>query len=124
MSVTEQVLARLNDRAAALRAGGQALEQAKDAAFAAEGPGWAPLAESTVRERGSAHPILRRSGVYQRSWQAVYDDDSVALGSDDWRVDLHQSGTARMPARPLAIPAASVRTAAQAIARRLIGGGG
>jgi phage gpG-like protein len=124
MSVTEQVLARLNDRAAALRAGGQQLEQAKDAAFAAEGPGWAPLAESTVRQRGSAHPILRRSGSYQRSFRAVYDDTSVALASDDWRVAILNDGGASIPARPLEIPAASVTAAARAVARRLVSGAG
>jgi hypothetical protein len=118
------VLARLNDRAAALAAGGRALVAAKDAAFVAEGPGWAPLAPSTVAERGSAHPILRRSGAYQASWVTATTDDSVMLGSDDWRVPLLNDGAGTAPARPLVIPAAAVQAAARTIARRLLTGKG
>jgi len=123
-TTADQLLARLNQRAAALRVGGAMLEQARDAAFAAEGPGWAPLAESTVRQRGSAHPILQRSGSYRRSFVASYDDSSVVLASDDWRVAILNDGAGSTPARPLEIPAGTVQAAARAIARRLLTGEG
>jgi hypothetical protein len=81
--------------------------------FATEGGGsWAPLAPSTVKGRGSAHPILIRSGRLYRSLTdrgaegAVYSEgaETLTLGTDvrvgSWNLGLlHQLGTRYMPAR-------------------------
>ncbi len=82
--------------------------------FASEGGGfWPQLAPSTVKKRGSAHPILDVTGALRRSLTehgapgSVYEaqTDSLELGSalkvGKWNLaGLHQSGTKRMPARP------------------------
>lgn len=93
--------------------------------FSAEGPGWAPLAESTVAQRGSSHPILvapddkggRRSGQLRRSLTtkgargAVVEPlpDGLFMGTEDPLAEVHHKGTNRagrdhntkIPARPL-----------------------
>lgn len=77
--------------------------------FATEGLGkWPALAPSTVRKRGSAHPILVVTGGLQRSltnagvgWYHVETPMSVELGSTltvkgGWNLGLlHQRGTGR-----------------------------
>lgn len=73
--------------------------------FRAEGPGWEPLAPSTVRERerkgyGGAHPILRRTGALQDSFtnpaapHAVFrvEPEGFFVGSSDPVAHFHQTG--------------------------------
>lgn len=100
--------------------------------FTAEGPGWEPLAESTVQSRGgSDHPILvepvalankrgRSGGQLRRSFTtkgakgAVIEPlpDGLFMGSDDPLAAIHHKGTNRagrdhntvIPARPLVDP--------------------
>ncbi len=80
--------------------------------FKQEGPGWAPLAESTQRDRvrrgyDAAHPILMREGDLRRSFL----DGSVQIYEPDWMyyvspseiAPYHQHGTPRMPARPIVV---------------------
>lgn len=80
------------------------------AQFASEGGrsgGWAPLAPSTVRSRGSAHPILFESGRLQQSLTTRSSTDAVRrITADSLEVGTtvpwaryHQTGTARMPRR-------------------------
>lgn len=92
--------------------------------FSAEGPGWEELAESTVAQRGSAHPILvapgargRKSGQLRRSFTtkgakgALVEPlpDGLFMGSEDPLAAIHHHGTDRagrdhtthIPARPL-----------------------
>lgn len=97
--------------------------------FTAEGPGWEPLADSTVAQRGSAHPILvapagtygerggRKPGQLRRSLTTkgakghIVEPlpDGLFMGSDDFLAAIHDKGTDRagrdhdthIPARPL-----------------------
>jgi phage gpG-like protein len=69
--------------------------------------GWAPLADSTVQRRGSAHPILDDHGDLRASLTdaaakgAIRDitSDSLFVGTDIDYAQYHQTGTARMPRR-------------------------
>lgn len=75
--------------------------------FDAEGrPPWRPLAESTVRRRGTAHPILNDKGTLKKKatqfniW--TIGSDSAAMTGLDSRVKYagyHQGGTRNMPQR-------------------------
>lgn len=78
--------------------------------FAVEGrPPWVPLAPATVRRRkGSAHPILIRTGLMRRrSTQInVWDVDKKKawprwLDFKATYAKYHQGGTKHMPARPI-----------------------
>lgn len=85
--------------------------------FDAEGPGWAPLAESTVVKRGSSHPILNETGNMRRSLttkgapNAVVEPlpDGLFMGTKDPLAAVHQKGTdkagrdhtTKIPARPV-----------------------
>lgn len=73
--------------------------------FRAEGPGWEPLAPSTVADRqrrgyGPEHPILRRTGALQDSFlepaapHAVYriEPEGFFVGSNDPIAHFHQNG--------------------------------
>ena len=67
------------------------------------GQQWAPLAASTVRRRGSRHPILVRSGRLRSkvaSIQGDWVDNQIILELHDQIGRYHQAGTRRMPARP------------------------
>src|SRR5687768_5844860 len=74
--------------------------------FASEGGnsgGWAALAPSTVRRRGSAHPILFESGRLQQSLTGTgaadavrrITSDSLEVGTSVPYARYHQRGTAR-----------------------------
>lgn len=75
--------------------------------FGAEGPGWANLAASTVKKRGSAHPILVDTGELKASLtephhaNAVFEPgpDEVFMGTSDPVAVFHQQGTHKMPER-------------------------
>jgi len=82
--------------------------QSNELSFNVEGPGWAPLADSTVQRRGSAHPILEHSGRMKRSLtrrggesRIRIQGDLLSIGSKVPYAAFHQTGTRRMPARPL-----------------------
>lgn len=76
-----------------------------------DGQGWAPLAESTVKQRGSAHPILVRTGLGKDSFIKKNAADHIQnfitraggwtleVGSESEIMNLHKTGTSRMPAR-------------------------
>lgn len=76
--------------------------------FQKEGrPRWASLSDATVRIRGSAHPILQRTGKLKKAstqlniWKI--DTDSAAIVGLDSKVKYakyHQGGTSKMSARP------------------------
>ncbi len=75
---------------------------------------WAPLAPSTVRQRGSAHPILDDTGTLRRSLTLPEAPDSVRrltatsllIGTEVEYARYHVTGTrnpdgtVRMPRRP------------------------
>lgn len=84
------------------------LEDSVEESFAREASpagGWAPLAESTVRKRGSAHPILQHTGQLRRSLVSEHGPDWAAAGvlkteRGNNIAAFLQEGTSRMPARP------------------------
>jgi phage gpG-like protein len=103
--------------------------------FASEGgfasAGWAPLADSTVRSRGSAHPILVEHGDLSASLTdatakgAIRDitSDSLFVGTDVDHAPFHQTGTSRMPRRrPVEFRDADRRRWVKAIQRYLTTG--
>ncbi len=54
---------------------------------------WAPLAPSTVKERGSSRPILIRTGSYRRSIRRLKaTKQKVVVGTDDIRANALQYG--------------------------------
>ncbi len=121
----EWIEGRLVDIAPAYEALYATFRRIEQRRFDAEGPGWAPLAESTVAQRGSSHPILvsplerggRRSGQLRRSLTtrgakgAVVEPqpDGLFMGTEDPLAAVHHHGTTRagrghrttIPARPL-----------------------
>lgn len=102
---------RMEDISPALRAiAGEVREDASER-FGAEGPGWAPLAESTIARKGNDR-ILFETGSLLASLAElggehveVITDSSLVMSSslttDGGRnlAELHQEGTSRMPAR-------------------------
>lgn len=67
---------------------------------------WAPLADSTVRSRGSAHPILDDTSALRESFLYggagnIFEatDDHLRYGSESEIGIFHQQGTSRMPMR-------------------------
>lgn len=88
----------------------------EDKIFDAEGPGWAPLAPSTIKRRrqgrarfgGMSVRKLRDSGEMHGSVTAVthpkghrvVTEDRAEVGTNLKRGHWHQEGTPRMPARP------------------------
>lgn len=88
----------------------QDLEQAEARQFRSEGGyasgGWAPLAPATVVQRGSAHPILVRTGELRDSLTGqasgsvrVADRSFMVFGTRVPYARFHQFGTDRMPRR-------------------------
>ncbi len=78
--------------------------------FTSEGPGWAPLAESTQRDRlrhgyGAAHPILVREGDLRNSFldgsEQIYEPGWMYYVSPSEIAPYHQHGTPKMPARQI-----------------------
>lgn len=86
----------------------------------AGGVPWAQLSRRTAIERllsgySPYHPILRRTGNYQSSWidainadhvsEIEYTGDGLILreGSEDERAAIHELGSGRVPARPVAV---------------------
>lgn len=79
--------------------------------FDEHGPGWAPLAESTLAAKASAgYPpdILVATGELRDSLSKlggahfeIVTPDSLTMGTSDEIAGFHQDGTSRMPARPL-----------------------
>jgi hypothetical protein len=121
----ETAVADLEPVIAAIHRRFMAIESAR---FAAEGPGWAPLAPATVaekRRKGLSERILEATGRMRESFVSpdaeghvfavtvTPDLTTVEMGSD-YRSDtqsgrwagtalaaFHQEGTDRMPARPV-----------------------
>lgn len=82
------------------------------------GQQWAPLSPAYAVEKARTHPgrsILIREGDLRRAASEPRREATprtLTLWIDDPKVDYHQEGTERMPARPLIpepLPAAAVR---------------
>ncbi len=61
-------------------------------AFTDEGPGWPQLKPSTVKRRGSAHPILQVSNALARSVTMQSGADYAQVGSNLSYAAIHQFG--------------------------------
>jgi phage gpG-like protein len=62
--------------------------------------GWPQLAPRTIKQRGSAHPILQITGALARSFLPYSGDDYAGIGSNDPRAAIHFfGGKIQMPAR-------------------------
>ncbi len=62
--------------------------------------GWPQLAPSTVKKRGSAHPILQISGNLARSFLPFSGDDHAGIGSNSPYAPIHFfGGQIKKPAR-------------------------
>ena len=78
--------------------------------FDREGPGWAPLSQSTLRSRLIPNlPILQQTGALMAS---VVDHPfietrrkALLFGTENPYAHFHEFGTSRMPARPFLGPA-------------------
>ena len=78
--------------------------------FMQEGPGWAPLAQSTLLSREYPElPILQQTGALMAS---VIDHPVLTItkrqllyGTNNPYADFHEEGTRKMPARPFLGPA-------------------
>lgn len=115
----EELQVRLSDPRPALLDIYESFLRLEAKRFDNEGPGWAPLAESTLRRKeklGYPSTILEMTGALKKSLTvagspgAVFEVDAagVTMGSDlktpDGRYGLgmlHQTGTSRMPKRPV-----------------------
>ena len=78
--------------------------------FWQEGPGWAPLADSTLRSRlFPGNPILQQTGALMNSLVdnpiVRVSQDELVFGSNNPYAQFHEQGTRRMPARPFLRPA-------------------
>ena len=64
--------------------------------------GWVPLAPGTVKQRGSANPILQRTGAYKGSFTQHVTRKSTAISSFAPYHKYHQSllPRSRLPRRP------------------------
>jgi phage gpG-like protein len=68
--------------------------------YEAEGPGWADLAESTIKaRRGSTYKILQDTGVMAGSTSPGYGLDWAEAYAGAAYADFHATGTSRMPKR-------------------------
>ena len=78
--------------------------------FSQEGPGWAPLEESTLRSRRyKGLPILEQTGDLKASLLdhpiEQITRDELLFGTSNPYAPFHEHGTRRMPARPFLQPA-------------------
>ncbi len=80
----DQMAGRVEDASEAMRRISEDLIASIHLNFLQEGrPPWTPLAKSTVRKRGSAHPILRGPGARMfNSITPSFDADSATAGSN------------------------------------------
>lgn len=85
------------------------MEDVMDARFEREGGNWAPLKPSTVKRRGSAHPILQATGRLRRGAKTAVAGTFQGVIPPKWRgrqrftgvpyAKYHQNGTPNMVAR-------------------------
>jgi phage gpG-like protein len=98
--------------------------------FKQQGPGWAPLKPSTVRSRIAqgypAGPILTKTGAYRREMtsglQTQRSNNELVVVAPKVPGAYHQSGTRKMPARPLRLTESEKRAVVKTIQRYLIEG--
>lgn len=69
---------------------------------------WTKLAFATIKDRGSAHPILIRNAdlflqaTDEQLWRVTDDGIEIDMSEEQERIGgFHQSGTEKMPRRPI-----------------------
>ena len=73
-------------------------------------PEWEPLSDETMRRRAKRginpenEPLLER-GDLRDSYRVIRNGDEIALGSDAEYADAQETGTSRIPPRPVVGPA-------------------
>lgn len=95
--------------------------------FDREGPGWAPLADSTLASKPPGKKILELTGALRDSLTGgtppIITDDTLIMGTNDPKANFHQKGTSRMPARPVVhTTAADVQEHVRTLQAYMIGG--
>lgn len=97
---SEALLARTRSLSRLMPSAADALVSAVSDVFDAEGPGWEPLAESTLRNRrGSIAKILQDTGISAGSTSAAHGSNfAEARGGTSYLV-YHVNGTRYMPRR-------------------------
>jgi phage gpG-like protein len=107
------------------------LQTAFDRNFKQQGPGWAPLKPSTIRQRIAQGyppgPILTRSGDYRRAMTSglstIETPSSLTALAPTVPGAFHQHGTSRpMPARPLRLLQRERQNIIKIVQRALIEG--
>ena len=78
--------------------------------FLQEGPGWSPLAPSTLRSRlFPGEPILQQTGALLNSLVdhpvLQISRNQLTFGTNNPYAQFHEHGTSRIPARPFLRPA-------------------
>lgn len=98
-----------------------------DNRFEREGPGWAPLAPSTLMRRrkgrasfsGSGNKKLQDSGLMRESFRGGRGHvsrktaSSIEVGTSVFYAEHHQTGTRRMPAREIIVVDAELERAVE-----------
>lgn len=96
-----ELMAKVENRSAALKHVGEALLQTTYGRFETgtdpQGRAWKPLSALTVKLRGSASPILWRSGRLRRSISYQVEGDRLALGPNMVDAAAHQFGATIVP---------------------------
>lgn len=107
-SALARLVERLGAATPAMRDIAEQLRTETEQNFLDQGrPAWLPLAPSTVRERGNAHPILQRSGQLAASIVTDYSATHAEVGTNKVYGAIQQFGgqagrgrRVRIPARP------------------------
>jgi phage gpG-like protein len=78
----------------------EALVAAVSDVYEAEGPGWEPLAASTLKQRrGSSAKILQDTGVMAASTTPSHGNDWAVATAGEPYAEFHATGTRHMPKR-------------------------
>lgn len=87
-----QLMSKMGNAQPVMSAIAAELKSQTEWAFENEGPGWPQLAPSTVKSRGSAHPILQRSTALVRSINSYASADRAVVGANTPYAAIHQFG--------------------------------
>lgn len=105
----ERLRRKLSDLTPAMREIAQALESETERRFEQEGPGWTPLAASTIRQRRkSGHwpgKMLQRRGDLVRSIESDAGPTYAVIAASKKYAAIHQLGGKAGRGRKAAIPA-------------------
>lgn len=87
-----QLMSKLGNGKPVMSAIAAELATQTEQAFFDEGPGWSQLAPSTVKRRGTAHPILQDSNALVRSISSESSAERAVVGANTPYAAIHQFG--------------------------------